>query len=128
MFNRLDATAEIAERNQQRMEAKLPLLSAPDELARLKDVHEAVAFETFVRESHLLRQRIWNRQLVVFVGAARISIISPRDFHAWVLPTMSGECFGASTARTTGPSNKSWSRRASPYQSSDLVLEGVNLS
>jgi hypothetical protein len=51
---------EIAARNIIRAEAGLPLLSVPQELRRMKQVTDAMAFEEFA-ERH--RQAVWNEVL-----------------------------------------------------------------
>jgi len=63
MFNRTEAIAEIQRRNQQRAEAKLPLLFFPHELAKMEVTYEQAAFEEFIKTNRLLYERIWNRKV-----------------------------------------------------------------
>ena len=65
-LNVCDATArrieEIIARNRIRAEARLPLLSIPKELRRMKEATVAAKFETFAN-SH--RSAVWNEVLAV---------------------------------------------------------------
>jgi hypothetical protein len=59
----VQSEAEIQLRNARRAEAKLPLLSVSDEIARQATVRAEADFARFVTRSSLLYERIWMRQV-----------------------------------------------------------------
>lgn len=104
MFNTHRVLAEINKRNARRKESRLPELSVPHELARMKEVHRQLVFEEFVAESRLLYERIWNRR----VGRERRRRDDP-DFRpgSW----MAGMMVDAHVKRVLGRIFRMTSRR-----------------
>jgi len=70
MFNKIKADSDVRQRNAARARAKLPLLSRPHEISRLRAVDEQVQFDAFVRQSRPLYERIWARKIARVRSAA----------------------------------------------------------